>query len=209
MCSSDLLPPPIPRFPPPLCSVPKTTIPLCRCVLLPSARLEGRRRSPMALILVFVRDVPHSLALSQAINPTAFDVELEQWLDSLPTRSLAARGILPPPGEVLRRPSYANNDVRIQRDRYLALSGTVAVTLDAVRLSIRAPPFLFLSAHPPMLSIWLPISDWGNVPVWSVIEALQHAARSLRHPYDPGETLFGQMFAKNFVRLYSFLSDSY
>ena len=161
----------------------------------------------LVLVLVLVHDAPHSLAVSQAINPTTFDVELEQWLDSLPTSSLAARGILPPPGEALRRPSYANNDVRIQRDFYLAVSGTVSVTLDAVRLSIRAPPFLFLSARPPILSIWLPISDWGNVPVWTVIEALQHAARSLLHPYNPDETLFGQMFARNFVRLYSFLSD--
>ena len=113
---------------------------------------------------------------------------------------MAARGILPPPGEVLRRPSYANNDVRIQRDSYLAVSGTVSVTLDAVRLSIRAPPFLFLSAQPPMLSIWFPISDWGNVSTWSVIEALQYAARSLLRPYDPAETLAGQIFARAFVR---------
>jgi len=114
---------------------------------------------------------------------------------------LAAGGILPPPGQVLRRPGYANNDVRVQRYPYLVVSGTLSGTLDAVRLSIRAPPFLFLSAHPPMLSIWLPIDYWDNVCPWTVVEALQHAARSLLRPYDPTEMLFGQMFAKILVSL--------
>ena len=154
--------------------------------------------------MIAVLHVQHSLAIPQAVDPTTFSGDIEQWLGTLPTSSLTAEGTLPPRGQVLRRPGYANNDVRIQRDFYLAVSGTVSVTLDAVRLSICAPPFLFLSARPPMLSIWVPISDWGNVPVWSVIEALKHAAHSLCRSYDPAETLFGQMFAKTFVRHRSF-----
>jgi hypothetical protein len=149
--------------------------------------------------LVF--DAQHSLAIFQPFDPTTFDTELEQWLDSLPFTSLAAGGILAPPGQVLLRPGYGNNDVRIQRDLFLAISGTVSTTLDTVRLSIRAPPSLFLSAHRPMLSIWLPISDWDNVGLWAVIEALQCAARSLLRPYDPTETISGQMFLKTFVSL--------
>lgn len=130
-----------------------------------------------------------------------FDTGLEQWLDSLPLTSLAATGRLPPPGQVLRRPGYGNNDVRIQRDLYLAISGTASTTLDTVRLSIRAPPSLFLSAHQPMLSIWVPINDWGNVGTWTVVEALQYAALSLLRPYDRKDTLSGQMLVKILVSL--------
>jgi len=130
-----------------------------------------------------------------------FDTELEQWLESLPLTSFAAGGILPPPREVLCRPGYSNNDVRLQRDLFLAVSGTVSTTLDTVRLSTRAPPSLFLSADRPMLSIWLPTSNWGNVSPWAIVEALQHAARSLLRPYDPTETLAGQIIAKIFVSI--------
>jgi len=103
-----------------------------------------------------------------------------------PPTSLAAGG---PNGQVLLRAGGGNDDVCIQRDMFLAVSGTVAITLDAVRFGIRAPQFLFLSAPPPIVLIWLRISDWGNIPRWTVIEALQHAARSLLRPYDPTETL--------------------
>jgi len=137
----------------------------------------------------------------QAVDLDMFNTELEQWLDSLPLTSLAATGTLPPPGEVLRRPGYGNNGIRIQRDSFLAASGTVYTTLDAVRLSICAPPSLFLSAHQPMLSIWLPVSDWGNAETWRVVEALHHAARSLLRPYNGTETLAGQLFVKIFVSL--------
>jgi len=143
----------------------------------------------------------HSFAIFQAVDPTMFDTELEQWLESLPLTSFVAGGKLPPPGEVLCRPGYNNNDVRLQRDLFLAVSGTVSTTLDTVRLSIRAPPSLFLSAHRPMLSIWLPIINWGYVRPWTVMEALQHAARSLLRPYDPTETLCRQIIAKIFVSI--------
>jgi hypothetical protein len=73
------------------------------------------------------------------------------------------------------------------------------MTLDAVRLSVRAPPWLFLSARPPTVSIWLPISDWDYVSQWTIVEALQDAARAFLHPYDRTETLAGQMFATLFV----------
>ena len=102
---------------------------------------------------------------------------------------------------MLRRPGYGKNDVRIQRNLYLAISGTASTTLDTVRLSIRAPPSLFLSAHQPMLSIWVPINDWDNVGTWTVVEALQYAAHSLLRPRDPTETLSGQMFVKILVSL--------
>ena len=151
--------------------------------------------------MILVLDGQHSLAMFQAVDPTTFDTELEQWLDSLPLTSFAATGILPPPGQVLRRPGYGNNDVRIQRDLFNAISGSASTTLDTVRVSIRAPPSLFLSAHRPTLSIWVPINDWGNVGTWTVVEALQHAARSLLHPYDPAETLSGQLFVKILVSL--------
>jgi hypothetical protein len=149
--------------------------------------------------MILIIDAQHSLAIFQALDPDMFDTELEQWLDSLPLASLAAIGILPPPSQVLRRPGYGNNDVRIQRDLFLAASGTVSTTLDTVRLSIRAPASLFLAADQPMLSIWLPISDWGNVGTWAVVEALQHAARSLLRLHDPTETLSGQIFVQVFV----------
>lgn len=141
----------------------------------------------------------HSLAIFQAVDPTMFDRNLKQWLTSLPLTSLAGRGILPPPGEVLRRPGYDNNDVRIQLDMFHATSGTVATTLDTVRLSIRAPPSLFLAARQPMLTLWFPISDWGRVSTRNVVNALQRTAHSLLHPYDPTETLFGQIFVQLFV----------
>lgn len=144
-------------------------------------------------------DGQYSLAIFQAADPITFDTKVEQWLDSLPHDSFAAVGILPAPGQVLLRPGYGNNDVRIQRELFLAISGTVATTLDTVRFSIRAPPSLFLSAHQPMLSTWVPISYWDNVATWTVIDALQYAARSLLLPYDPHETLSGQMFIKILV----------
>ena len=108
---------------------------------------------------------------------------------------------MPLPNQVLLRPGYGHNYVRIQRDLFLATSGTVASKLDTVRFSIRAPPNLFLAAHQPMLSTWVPISYWGNVATWTVIDALQYAARSLLRPYDPQETLSGQMFVEILVGL--------
>ena len=151
------------------------------------------------MILALARQ--HSLTIFQAADPTTFDTGVEQWLNSLPHDSFAAIGILPPPGQVLLRPGYGNNDVRIQRELFLAISGTVATTLDTVRFSIRAPPNLFLAAHQPMLSTWVPISYWGNVATWTVVDALQYAARSLLRPYDPQETLSGQMFVEILVGL--------
>ena len=151
--------------------------------------------------IAMIRVGQHSLAISQATNPTTFDTELERWLNSHPLISLAATVVLLPPGHLLRLSDHGNNEMRIQRELFLATSGTVSTTLDAVRLSIRAPPFLFFSAQQPMLSIWIPISYWGTVGTWSVIEALQYAARSLLHPYNPTETLSGQMLVKIFVSL--------
>ena len=146
-----------------------------------------------------VLDAQHSLAIFQAFDPTTFGATLEQWLDALPPHSLTAEGILPPPGEVLSRPGHGGHHIRIQQDSYLAISGTISMTLDTVRISIRAPQFLFLSVHQPFISVWLPISDWDNVRPWVVIEAFKHAARALLSPYDPTETLAGQMLCKIFV----------
>ena len=148
-----------------------------------------------------IRVGQYSFAIFQATNPTTFDTELEKWLSSHPLISLAATVVLLPPGHLLHLFDHGNNEMRIQRDSFLATSGTVSTSLDAVRLSIRAPPFLFFSTQQPMLSIWIPISYWGTVGTWSVVEALQDAARSLWHPYDPTETLSGQMLVKIFVSL--------
>ena len=146
-------------------------------------------------------DRRYSLAIFQANDPTTFDTEVEQWLESLPHDSFAAIGVLPSPGQVLVRPGYGRNAVRIQRDTFLAISGTLASNIDTVRFSICAPPHLFLSAHPPMLSTWVPISYWGLVATWTVINALQYAASSLLAPYDRGETVSGQIFVKTLVGL--------
>jgi len=155
----------------------------------------------MILILILnAQRSPVSRPL-QAANPDTFDTVLEQWLGSLPVTSLAATGTLPPPGQVHRRPGDGNNDIRIQRASFLAASGSVFTTLDTVRLSIRAPQGLFLSAHQPVLSIWMPISNWGNVVTWNVVEAFQNAARSMLHPYDATETLAGQLLVRIFVSL--------
>ena len=148
-----------------------------------------------------VRVGQHSLAIFQATNPLTFDKELEQWLSSCLLIGLALTVTLLPPNHFLRFSDDGYNEIRIQRDLFLASSGTISTTLDAVRLSMRAPPFLFFSAQQPMVSIWIPISDWGTIRTWPVIEALQHAARSLLRPYDPAETLSGQILAKIFVGL--------
>ena len=134
----------------------------------------------------------------QATNPATFDAEIEQWLNSHTLIALVATIVLLPPEHSLYLFNHGN-EMRAQRESFPVTSGTVSTTLDCVHLCVRAPPHLFFSLEPTMLSIWIPTSYWGTVSTSAVVEALHHAACSLLHP--SGTHLSSQMLVENFVSI--------
>jgi len=129
----------------------------------------------------------------QAVDLDMFNTELEQWLDSLPSPASPLQGHCPLQARCFVAPATAIVASAYTRSSLpQGLSLPLSIWCASVPLPLRPP------AVP---SIWYPISDWGNVVTWNIVEVLQHAARSLLRPYDATETLAGQLFVQIFLSL--------